>query len=221
MLLLPLVIALVAPAAFASSLPFPVNFNGVVDVNGTPTVLDGLTATAQFTQTSFTYDSILDRTTLTFQIALTNTSDSTIWQSSVITAIGFNVDPDALEGSSSGIFLHLVEDGSFPTGWGIDVEWCASGNQNTCNGPGNTALGIGDGATATVTLVFDGDITGAPVQFSNFGIRWQALDSDRYGISDGSGIGLDTPPVPEPTSAAVFGLGALIVGAALRRKRAA
>jgi hypothetical protein len=220
-LLLALAVALLASPSFSITVDsvgdtFHVDFNGIVDVNNVPTLLPGLTSSADFTVTGWSYDGGLDQTTVTFDILITNTSDGSIWQSAVVTAIGFDTDPDAVSGSSTGVFGSFVIGGSFPTGAGFAVEYCASNNTNTCNGPGNTPLNVGQSGTATVTMVFSGDVSS--LDFTNFGVRYQALDSTQLGISDGSGIGVSTPPIPEPASMAVFGLGALIVGGSLRRR---
>jgi len=196
---------------------FTISFNGIVDNPG-PTVMPGLTADAQFTVTGWSTSSGV--TTVKFDIFITNTSDASIWQSAVVTAIGFDTDPNATSGSSTGVFGKLVTGGSFPTGAGFSVEYCVSGNKNNCNGKGNTPLNVGQSGTASVTMTFAGSV--GKLDFSNFGIRWQALDSKQLGIDDGSGIGKETstPPIPEPASMAVFGLGALLVGATLRRRAA-
>jgi hypothetical protein len=199
---------------------FDVDFNGIVDF-GSPavaTVMPGLTASAQLTVTGWSYDGTSDQTTVRFDISIDNTSDSGIWQSAVVTAIGFDTNPNALSGTSTGVFSSFVIGGKFPTGAGFKVEYCASGNSQTCNGSGNTPLNVGQSGTASVTMVFSGNVS--TLDFSNFGIRWQALDSAKLGISGGSGIGIETstPPIPEPSGMAVFGLGASLLGLALRKR---
>jgi hypothetical protein len=196
---------------------FTINFNGIVD-NPAPTVMPGLSASAKFTVTS--WSTVSGATTVKFDILVTNTSNSSIWQSAVVTAIGFDTDPNATSGSSTGVFGKFVTGGSFPTGAGFSVEYCASGNRNNCNGPGNTPLNVGQSGIASVTMTFAGNIS--DLDFSNFGIRWQALSSQQLGLRGRSGIGIETstPPIPEPASMAVFGLGALLVGATLRRRAA-
>jgi hypothetical protein len=196
---------------------FTISFDGS---SGASSSVTGLSASATFTVNSWTTRN--GRTAVSFDIVIDNTSNSQIWQSAVITAIGFDTDPNALSGRSTGVFTKFVTGGSFPTGAGFNVEYCASGNPNNCNGPGNTPLNVNDPkGTATVTMTFAGNLS--QLDFSNFGIRWQALDSRSLGIAGGSGIGVEktppiTPPIPEPAAMAVFGLGALIVGAALRKR---
>ena len=229
-LLLAICLLLAATASNAGSIQsvdsvgdtFTINFNGIVDYGNpqTATVMPGLTATGQFTIMSWSYSTTTMKTTVSFDIVIDNTSNASIWQSAVVTAIGFDTDPNALGGTSTGVFSRFVSGGFFPTGAQFNVEYCASGNRNNCNGPGNTPLNVNDpNGTATVTMTFTGNISN--LDFSNFGIRWQALDSASLGIAGGSGIGTETtttPPIPEPAAMAVFGLGALIVGAALRKR---
>ena len=79
---------------------------------------------------------------------------------------------------------------------------------------------IGQVGTASVQLAFFGNWT-SPIDFSNFGIRYADLFSSQLGVNGFAGIGVPvTPPIPEPASAAVFGLGSLLVVAAIRRRRA-
>ncbi len=224
-MLLALCLLLAATASNAGSIQsvdsvgdaFTINFDGS---SGTTSSMQGLSASATFTVNSWTTRN--GRTTVSFDIVIDNTSNAQIWQSAVITAIGFDTDPNALNGFSTGVFTKFVAGGSFPTGAGFNVEYCASGNRNNCNGPGNTPLNVNDpNGTATVTMTFAGNISN--LDFSNFGIRWQALDSASLRIAGGSGIGVErtppvTPPIPEPAAMAVFGLGALMVGAALRKR---
>ncbi len=206
---------------------FSVDFNGIVDVglfNPTPTVMQGLSASADFTVTQWAFNSTTNRTTVKFDIVIDNTSDASVWQSAVITSIGFDTDPNALSGSSTGVFSRFVSGGSFPTGAGFNVEYCASGNRFNCNGPGNTPLDVNDpNGTATVTMTFAGSLS--QLDFSNFGIRWQSLSSQSLGIAplgligrSGIGVQVTTPPIPEPAAMAAFGIGALLVGAALRKR---
>jgi hypothetical protein len=219
-------LALIATASSAatvtpSSGAFTVTFNGIVDVGtpSVPTVMPGLTATADFNVTSWTYSGATNTTTLLFDITVDNTSDAAIWQSAVITALGFDTNPAALGGSSTGIFNSLSPSQSLPTGLGFTVAWCANNQpQGNCGGgTPDPLLGVtGAGGVAHVTMTFAGNLSS--LDFTNFGLRWQALDSATLGIAGGSGIGVSTPPVPEPASMAVFGLGALLVGAALRNR---
>ncbi|MFI5318454.1 MAG: cistern family PEP-CTERM protein [Myxococcota bacterium] len=224
--MLVLLLALFASGSSASTVTavgdtFTVNFNGIVDYGNpqTATVMPGLTASAQFTISSWSYNGGTGKTTVAFNIVIDNTSDTQVWQSAVVTSIGFDTNPNALSGTSSGVFTRFVAGGSFPTGAGFNVEYCASGNRNNCNGPGNTPLNVNDpNGTAVVTMVFSGNLS--TLDFTNFGIRWQALDSQKLGLSGGSGIGVETttPPIPEPASMALFGLGALMVGAVMRKR---
>jgi hypothetical protein len=201
---------------------FTIYFNGIVG-NSNPTVMPGLTASAQFTVTSWA--TVSGQTTVKFDILVTNTSDASIWQSAVVTAVGFDTDPNATSGSVTGVFGRFVMGGRLPTGSGFNVEYCTSNNGGSnnhpvCGGPGNTPLNVGQSGIASVTMTFAGNIS--DLDFSNFGIRWQNLGSRQLGLRGASGIGIGTatPPIPEPAAMAVFGLGALLVGATFRRRAA-
>jgi hypothetical protein len=230
-MLLALCLLLAATASNAGSIQsvdsvgdtFTINFNGIMDygIPQTATVMPGLTATGQFTIKAWSYSAATNKTTVSFAIVIDNTSNASIWQSAVVTAIGFDTDPNALSGRSIGVFSRFVSGGSLPTGAGFNVEYCASGNRNNCVGPGVTPLNVNDpNGTATVTMTFAGNLS--KLDFTNFGIRWQRLSSAQLRVGPGqdSGIGVEvtTPPIPEPAAMAVFGLGALIVGASLRKR---
>lgn len=224
---LPLLFALLATSASASTVTatagssFTIDFNGIVDISGAARVQRGLSAQADFDFTSWSYNGGTNRTTVVFDITITNTSNPGVWQNAVVTAIGFGTNPNALRASTTGVFSKFVSGGRFPTGAGFNVEYCASGNRFNCNGPGNTPLNVGQSGVATVTMTFAGNIS--TLDFSNFGIRWQSLTSRELHLWGRSGIGTEvsTPPIPEPASMAVFALGALVVGAALRKRASA
>jgi hypothetical protein len=74
--------------------------------------------------------------------------------------------------------------------WHIGVHYTADDVQQVCTGTGRNRV------CQTVTV----------------------LGGKNAGIVSLSGTPTTTPPIPEPTSMAVFGLGALIVGAALRKR---
>ena len=67
---------------------------------------------------------------------------------------------------------------------------------------------VATGGTISKTFLVTGTL--------NEGLDWSFRG--KYGTGTGWVISASAPPVPEPTSAAVFGLGALMVGAALRRR---
>lgn len=197
------------------------DYNGIVDVNGAPTVMGGLSATLGFDVTDIVYDAGLNRTLLTIDITVVNTTDASIWQHATVSGIGFDTNPNVRRVGSSvtGDYSYVALNTSLPTGSGFTVEVCVSGRYNQCNGPASNATQIGQVGFASATLGFLGDWTGKTIEFSNFGIRYADLFSQQYGVNGMPGMGVPvTPPIPEPTSAALFGLGALSMGAALRRR---
>jgi len=225
-----LALVLLATPAFATSVTvtgvgqqWTNYYNGIVDVSGVPTALAGLNAQVQFRVTGLVYDSGIGKTLLSMDIVVKNTTDSTIWQNATVSGIGFNTDPNVARVGSgaSGDYGFVALNQNLPTGAGFVVEVCVAGRLNKCNGPASNATQIGQVGAASVVLAFRGDITGQPITLDNFGIRYADLFSASLGVNGMPGIGVPvTPPIPEPASAAVFGIGALIVGAALRRMRA-
>ena len=198
------------------------DYNGLVDVNGVATVMPGLSARVGFKVTGMYYDAGLNRTILEMDITVVNTSDASIWQHATVSGIGFDTNPNVkrVGSGSSGDYGFVALNKPLPTSAGFMVEVCVSGRLNQCNGPASNATQIGQVGHADVSLAFFGNWT-APIDFSNFGIRYADLFSSQLGVNGFAGIGLPvTPPIPEPASAAVFGIGALLVGAAIRRQRA-
>ena len=199
------------------------NYNGIVDVNGTPTVVQGLSAQVDFTVTGLAYDSAANVTLLTMDMVIANTSDSSIWQFAQVGGIAFDTDPNAMKMGSgaSGAFGYIALNQLLPGSTGFGVEICASGYRNRCDGNYLYGVKIGATGTATVQLSFAGDVTGRAINLSAFAVRWSDLVSGQYGFMlPTTGDGYGVPVIPEPASAAVFGVGALLVAAAIRRKRA-
>jgi len=200
------------------------DYDGRLDVNGVATVMPGLSSHVDFAVTDIFYDASVNRTFVGMTIVVQNTTDAAIWQQASVTGIGFDTDPDVKRfGSASvGDYSYLAINSELPTEDGFKVEVCVAGRSSICSGPLGSGTEMGEVGEATVYLAFAGDLTGGAIEFSNFGIRYSFVRSDEQGIIYGQGLGVPrTPPVPEPASVAVFGVGALIVGAALRRKRAA
>ena len=223
-----LLLVLFAAPAFAASVTitgvgqtWALDYNGIVDVNGVPTVMPGLAARVGYRVTGLYYDASINRTILQMDIVVKNTTDATVWQRSTVSGIGFNTDPNVKRAGSgsSGDYAYVALNTSLPTGAGFTVEVCVSGRLNQCNGPASNATQIGQVGHASVQLAFYGNWT-SPITIDNFGIRYADLFSSSLGINGRAGIGVPvTPPIPEAASAAVFGVGALMVAAALRRKR--
>jgi len=203
---------------------FSVTYNGIIDIGGVPTPVAGVSAQVDFQITGMYYDASINRTIVDMDVVVTNTTDSSIWQQATVTGIGFNTDPNVKRAGSgaSGAYNFVALNTSLPTGSGFMVEVCVSGRLNECAGAPSGATGIGEVSQSSVQLAFYGNVT-SPITLDNFGVRYSGLLSSQFGIVGevpGVGIGVITPPIPEPASAAVFGLGAFIVAAALRRRRA-
>jgi hypothetical protein len=200
---------------------FALDYNGIVDVGGVPTVMPGLSAQVGFTITDMYYDSSINRTIVEMSLVVNNTTDPSVWQNATVTGIGFNTDPSVrkLGSGASGAYNYVAYNTALPTGSGFVVEVCVSGRANLCSGPASGATQIGQTSTTSVQLAFYGNVT-SPITLDNFGIRYSGLISRQYGIwlAPGMGIGV-TPPIPEPMAAAVFGIGALAVAAARRWSR--
>jgi hypothetical protein len=185
---------------------FTVDYNGFI--NGS-TIINGLTASAIYTVSGVT------STSITLTVAMTNTSSSPI-TGSRISAFGFDTNPNLTSATASGFFSGTVLNSAFPSQFG-SIELCVkNGQTNNCSGGGGTGITLGQNGTTTVTVNFS-SIGSSGVTLSNFGVRYQSITGSNLTTS-AVGRGTTTPPIPEPTSMAVFGLGALIVGAALRKR---
>ena len=183
---------------------FTVNFDG----NVATTSVAGLTASATFLVTEF--DAAAGRVVL--QISLTNTSSPSLWQSSRVSAVGFDVDGGLAGASASGLFQSAVTGGHFPNQFGpIDV--CAIDNSNNCTGGRNGGLSLGQSGVVTMTLTFSGPISS--LDLANFGVRYQSLNSSQLEISEGSGTGHGA--VPEPRTLALLGAAGLALFGRKRR----
>lgn len=167
---------------------FDVFFDG--NVNGTD--VQGLSGQATFTLSSFSNDGT--DTTALFNVSLTNTSSSPI-TGSRISSLGFDIDPNISSASSSGTFNIAVLNGSFPNGFG-DIELCVKdgGGSNNCQGGGSGGVTLGNTGTFDIGLTWAGNVVTA-FDLSNFGVRYQSINSPT--LSGASGTGQGTP-VPEP-----------------------
>ena len=227
-----LALSLFAAPAFATTVQvnnpgdhWSLSYNGILDVNGTPTVMPGLSARVDYVVTGIYYDSATNLTQLAMDITIHNTSNSSLWGTGSVGGVAFDTNPNVVRigSGASGALGYVALNQTLPTGAGFKVEVCVSGRRNVCDSVNPYGVKANTSATASVWLSFRGNISGVPIDLSNFAIRWADLSSTTLGIpaSRGAGIGLPvTPPIPEPASAAVFGIGALLVAAAIRRKRA-
>ncbi|MBM4385349.1 MAG: cistern family PEP-CTERM protein [Deltaproteobacteria bacterium] len=184
---------------------FTVDFAGSVGDDTLP----GLTARASFVVTEF--DAATGHVVL--EITLTNTTDASIWESSRVSAIGFNADHPIVSASSSGLFSEAVTDGRFPGIRGL-IDVCAIDNPNNCSGGGNGGVTLGQSGVVTMTLEFGGPITS--LDLSRFVVRYQSLNSEQLDICDDSGVG-EGVVVPEPRVLALLGIAGLALVGSRRR----
>jgi len=204
--------ALLSLATAASAVPidsvgdtFTVSFDGNIDTDQTP----GLTASATFLVTDL--DAAAGRVVL--RISLDNTSDASLWQSTRVSAIGFDVNGSLSSASASGLFQYALTGGKFPNQFG-PVDVCMVDNRNNCTGGQNGGVTLGQDGVITLTLSFAGPI--GSLELTNFGVRYQSLSSSELGFRGASGTGAGT--VPEPRALALLGAAGLaLLG---RRRRA-
>lgn len=203
-------LATVAAAATIDSVgdAFDVEFDGNIETAD----VAGLSAAATFSVTGF--DAAAGVVVL--EIALHNSTDTEIWQSARISAIGFDVDAALVSATASGLFSFAVQGGKFPNQFG-PVDVCAIDNHNNCSGGRDGGLHVDESGTLTLALTFSGPI--ASLDLRNFGVRYQSLDSDELCFRGASGTGAGTP-LPESSALALLGAGALAAAAWRARRHA-
>jgi len=186
------------------------SFTIIYDGQTSGNVINGLTASAVYTVQA------VSSTSITLSVAMSNTSSSPI-TSSRVSVFGFDTNPNITSATASGAFNVTVQGGALPSGFG-NIEVCfKNGQGNNCQGGGGTGITLGQSGSTNLVLNFS-SIGASGVTFSNFGVRYQSI-AGAGNITSAVGKGTPgTPPVPEPGAMAVFGLGALLVGAALRKR---
>lgn len=185
---------------------FTVQFDGNVGGDDAP----GLRALATVSVASF--DAAGGRVVL--DIALRNTSDASLWQSSRVSALGFDVNGDIRSASASGLFSFALLGGKLPNAFG-PVDVCAVDNRNSCSGGRNGGLRLGESGGLRLTLTFVGPI--GELDLTNFGVRYQSLASEELGFCGDSGTGHGT--VPEPGLLALFALASAALAPRLLGRR--
>lgn len=117
-------------------------------------------------------------------------------------------------------FTSVTDVSLISTSYAGDLYWPSNVNNTNpnCDQDGSSAGFVCFDYVPDVSATSDLVIT---TRFSVTGTLDETLAwsfRGKYGTGPGWVISTSAPPIPEPTSAAVFGLGALIVGAALRRR---
>jgi hypothetical protein len=226
-----LALLLLAAPAFGASVvltgagqTWSLYYNGIVDINGTATVVQGLSARVDYNLTGLSYDAGSNITYLNMDIVISNTSDAAIWQKATLGGVAFDTDPNAIKmgSAATGAFGYIAFNKVLPGSTGFGVEICASGYQNSCDTNYQFGVDIGATGTSSLQLAFMGNVLNSPITLSAFAVRWSDLLSGQYGFLlpvTGNGYGVPvTPPIPEPSAAAVFALGAVALAAALRKR---
>jgi hypothetical protein len=170
-----------------------------------------LSAMASFTVSSYSVDAIVLDITLEHT---TDLADSDLSNAAIL-SMGFGVDPDVVATlTNTGSVFDLVAEGSgaqqsFPGGFKqVDVCIFAAG----CSGGSiNSGLAAGEMDTFQITLTPVSTDFRAGVTLAFFPIKFQS--------SAGSfePPGEFTPPIPEPTSMALYAVGLVVAGAGGRR----
>ncbi len=139
--------------------------------------------------------------------------DSNLFESYRVSVFGFQIDPDFSDIDVSGAFDTTVIGKDIKANGGVDIDVCFNdgGSTKNCNGGGGGGIWNGTMETFQITLDFNQEITS--FNMSNFGVRYQSIDSAYYGINGGSGTGTGQA-APEPLTilgtAAAVGFGTLL-----------
>ena len=208
---------------------FIVDFDGSLGTNAGPQELTNMNSVAEFTWQGFDVTS----GNALFNVNLKNTSDPGL--TSRTSVLGFDVNPDIDNATSSGDFENVALGSALPNQFG-SIEVCfKDANAPNCQGGGSGgALSTdSDGIDFQIELIFDSNpnsgVTVTTFTLDNWGVRYQSIngtgilaDGSTVSISGGSGTGSGTPtpptnppggtptPIPEPSSISAL---ALLAGA--------
>ncbi|MBE9012858.1 cistern family PEP-CTERM protein [Pseudanabaenaceae cyanobacterium LEGE 13415] len=180
---------------------FRINFDG--NVGGSN--VSNLSSFVDLTFKGFTTQN--GNTIATFDALLDNTSSGDVL--SRVSGFGFNTGATLIQNSTaaSGVFDKAHLGGSFPNQFG-NIDVCFN-TGNTCQGGtsggvnNSTSLpGTFDSGKFSFTLALSGNVS--TLSLSNFGVRYQSIDSKSLNLSGASGTGrgtyagVVTPPVTTP-----------------------
>lgn len=147
--------------------------------------------------------------------------NANLFQNYRVSVMGFAIDPNAAPGATSSGVFNTVHYGSINANGGIDTELCFKGGGGpNCNGGGDGGVSLGDNGQFTINFRLSNPQSSFTL--SDFGVRYQSIDSSHYARQGSSGTGVGTP-VPEPftilgTSAAL-GFSALFKREQLKRQK--
>lgn len=188
------------------------NFNGFYD--SSQITIPGLSAQITLSNFDFTYDTLLNRTSVVFDYSLTNTSTSPVLTSRV-TNFAFDTTPTVLSGAPNavtGVFDTVALNGNQPNGIGT-MEFCIT--DVNCAGGAGGGVNLGQTAGGTITIYFSGNQSS--MTFDNAVVRYQSVTCSSGSPCSGSASGIVTEDgggeVPEPSTYALMSLG--VAGMAL------
>jgi hypothetical protein len=212
--------------------------------NQTPPAGVTLTGIAAFSNPVFTTEGsgLVD---LSIDVTISNTTaqgslSTADWQSIRLTSWGFDTDPDAGGGSTSGalVFQNVLLNKTFPGGF-MQVDVCLVGGTN-CSGGSNGGLApVGSGASQPSSDAFILNLTGFPtgttsVDFGTevagatelFDVKYQTglgnggsfEFQNQPCVTGSSGCGDPPTNAPEPTSMTLLGSGLVLLGWFARRR---
>jgi hypothetical protein len=177
-----------------------------------------LSATADFDVIDFSYDAQTDKTSVTFDIAFTNTTVAPPGQVAGVTSFGFGVSPSLStvvfqDSDSTGFINAILQTGNqnFPGSFkNIDVCVFTQG----CSGGGQPGAIAPNGGTDTFRLILTFGDELSSIELDPFPIKIQTTTTS-YEFAGCSGD--CTTKVPEPGTAWLLGAG--LVGLGLLRRR--
>ena len=136
---------------------------------------------------------------------------------SMLTGVGFNVDPNIIGASATGLYQFVNTSSNVPNLGTVDVCFNA-GASGSCAGAGSGTIGLAPaGGVATGTLALNFSQAYQSIDLTNFYIRYQGIEGIT-GVTSAIGRPV-TPPVPEPATWAMMLLGFGGIGMAMRRGR--
>ncbi len=128
---------------------------------------------------------------------------------------GFQIDPNFSAVDVTGAFNNAVAGKNITANGGIDIDVCfKQGGGPNCNGGTSGGISKGEMGTFQIALNFDQEIDS--FNLSNFGVRYQDVNSEHYGLRRDGGTGTGQA-IPEPLT--IIGTGAALAFGALFRKK--